>query len=166
VPRLVVVSLALLIAFWTAIVVITATTFALALRPGQQDDATLIATPVASPAPPFERPAAVPPSAQLIETETTLGDDTPSPGTPFAEQHIFYSLNCRNDLLTVATSQEIVYATLECGEYWLADDVIRAFLANPVRVRVVPGAEAQLTFESSTGLVARFVAETVWIEEI
>jgi hypothetical protein len=93
-----------------------------------------------------------------------LGDSSPAESVPFDQRDVFYALRCDDHLLTVATSKEVVYAQLDCGLYWLPDDVVHPFLAQPVRVRAAAGSPAQLSFESGSGQVGQFVADAVWID--
>jgi hypothetical protein len=173
------VIVAVLIIFWATMAAIVATTFALSNRPGEQARATTTASPtvtatatteVPAPTPTVgilpERPAELPVSAVLVTAPTVLGDDTPPPESGFDQQTIFFALRCDGDLLTVSTSRHVIYATLDCLQYWLPDDVVRPFLAQPVRVTVVPGEPVQLTFFSASGDIAAFVARAVWVQSL
>ena len=58
-----------------------------------------------------------------------------------------------------------MFATVECTDYWLPDDVVRPFLGTPVEVRVAMGTPVRLFIDSEQGGTLRFDADAVWIDE-
>jgi len=163
-PRLWFLTMAILFAFWSMVVVTVSVTAALTMRPGERDGQVAAPEPTAV-APP-ERPPAVPLDAAFITADIMLGDATPAAGTPAADQHIFYALFCDDDLLRVTTTQEIVYARVECGRYWIPDDVVRPFLGEPVRVTIAQGEVVLASFMTIAGGTMRFEAEGVWLRAL
>jgi hypothetical protein len=153
--------MAILVAFWSMVVVTVTVTAALAMRPGEHDGPA--AAPVAQPTVTPQRPADVPSTAVLVSGDLMLGDATPPAGTPVADQHFFYTLRCDDGVLTVTTTHEIVYATVECSQYWIPDDVVRPFLGEPVRVTVDQGDVVVASFMTIAGGTLRFDAGGVWL---
>ena len=161
--KLLPVILGVLFLYWTAVVVIAATTFALAVTGVGEDEASAVSrsptpgamtTPEATATP--ERPAEVPSSAALVTVDTTL---------PASGARMFFSLRCEDGLLGVSTTAETVFATVECTDYWLPDDVLRPFLGTPVEVRIAVGSPDLLFIDSEQGGTLRFEANAVWIDE-
>ncbi|MEX2225474.1 MAG: hypothetical protein WEB52_03370 [Dehalococcoidia bacterium] len=163
-PRLWVLTMAILFAFWSMVVVTVTVTAALTMRPGEHDAPAV--TPEATSVAPPRRPARVPLDANLVTTDLLLGDATPPAGTPVSEQHIFYTLRCDGDVLTVTTTREIVYARVECARYRISDDVVRPFLGEPVRVMVDQGDIVIASFMTIAGGTLRFDAEGVWLQTL
>ena len=161
-PRLWALAMAILFAFWAMIVVTVAVTAALTMRPGEQSER--VVAPAPTPVAPPQRPVEVPLSAAFVDGDLAVGDATPPLGAPVADQHLFYALRCDDDLLTVATTHEIVYATVACVRYWIPDDVVRPFLGEPVRVTVDHGGVVTVSFTTIAGGTMRFDAGGVWVE--
>jgi hypothetical protein len=163
VRKLLPVIFGVLFLYWTAVVVIASTTFALAVTGVGEDEAAAVsrtatpdatATPAATPTP--ERPAEVPSTAALVTNDTTL---------PASGARLFFSLRCEDSLLAVSTTTENIFATVDCTQYWLPDDVLRPFLGTPVEIRVARGTPTLLFVDSEAGGTLRFEADAVWIDE-
>jgi hypothetical protein len=161
--RLLPVIFGVLFLYWTVVVVIAATVFALAASGVGEDEAAAVSrsptpvatsTPAATPTP--ERPAEVPSTAMLVTEDTTL---------PASGARLFFSLRCEDGLLAVSTTAETVFATVDCTQYWLPDDVLRPFLGTPVEVRVAIDGTTRLFVDSDAGGTLRFDAGAVWIDE-
>jgi hypothetical protein len=156
--------MAILFAFWAMVVVTVSVTAALTMRPGEQEVRAVAPAPTEV-APP-QRPPGVPLSAAFVEGDLSLGDATPAAGTAVSEQHLFYALRCDDGLLTVATTHEVVYATVACVRYWIPDDVVRPFLGEPVRVIVDQSGIVTVSFTTIAGGTMRFEVEGVWLERL
>lgn len=163
-PRLWALTMAILVAFWSMVIVTVTVTAALAMRPGEHAGSAV--APGAQPTAPPERPAEVPTTAVSVTTNRMLGDATPPAGTPVGEQHLFYTLRCDDGVLTVTTTHVIVYATVECNRYWIPDDVVRPFLGEPVRVTVDQGDVVIASFMTIAGGTLRFEAGGVWLDAL
>lgn len=109
------------------------------------------------------RPSGVPDSAQLVRSDLAVGSPSAAQGGAAAGLHIFYSLRCANDLLTIATTHETVYAQLPCDRS-PPDGAVHPFLAKPVRLRIVAGNPSKLFVESDTGGTIEFTVPVVWID--
>lgn len=148
---------------WSTVAVAVAlAAFTLTLRGNLREQGTPAPTMVApTQTPRASRPAGVPAGARPVSTDTTLGDvSAHPPGAP----HIFYALSCHDHLLTVATTQETIYAATDCSKYWLPEDAVRPFLSQPVRVRISAGPPAVIVVDSIAAGAARFSADAVWLE--
>jgi hypothetical protein len=145
----------------TAAVIVAVAAFVLTVR-GDLEDQHAPAAQAEQPE--SVRPAAVPPSAQLVTTDVEFGQVSAAPSATPEAPHIFYTLSCSDHLLTVATTRETIYAELPCGQYWLSDDVVRPYLGEPVRVHVSMGPQLRLTIEVISRGPAQFVADRVWIQ--
>jgi hypothetical protein len=122
------------------------------------------ATP--SPAVPVQeqpRPAGVPDSAQPVLDDFSVGRTSAPQDEAAAGSHIFYSLTCADDLLTIATTHETVYAQLPCDRS-PPDAVVHPFFAKSVRLRIVRGNPLTLFVESDTGGTIAFTVPVVWID--
>ena len=147
------------------VVVATLATFTLTARDdllqSSEPTATHASTPQTGVRP---RPPGVPGAAQLVTDDTTFGDvSTPSPGVAMVP-HLFFWLTCDEHLLTIATTQETVYAELDCRRYWLVHEVVRPYQGQPVRVRISTGPPGVLAIEARTAGAARFEVDAVWIQ--
>ena len=161
-PKLLLVVFGVLFVYWAIVVVIAATTFALAVTGVGEDNAvtltptsTLAATASPQPTPTPERPADVPSSAELVTADIRL---------PAGDDRRFFSLRCEEDLLAVATTAETVFATVDCTDYWLSDDVLRPILGAPVEIRVAVNDPSRLFIDAGDRGVLRFDADAVWID--
>ncbi len=127
--RLHAVVMVVLALFWTTVVVIVIATFALTAwseRGGQQRSAAAASATVVNPDP---RPAAVPPSAQMVDHDFVLGD--------VADViYFFRDARCVDGLLTLSTTKAAVYAETACGSL-ITPDIARRLGGQPVRVRLV-----------------------------
>lgn len=156
--------MAIMFLFWSMVVVTVTVTAALTMRPGEQDGGAV--TPEPTRVAPPQRPADVPLSAGFVDGDLALGDATPPKGTAVAGQHLFYALICDDDLLTVTTTHETVYATVNCVRYWIPDDVVRPFLGEPTRITIDQGDVVIVSFMTIAGGTMRFEAEGVWLERL
>jgi hypothetical protein len=161
-PRLWGLTMAILFAFWATVAVIVSVTAALTMRPGESAGGAVTSPRPAVP----ERPAGVPASAMLVESDMQLGDATPPTGTPVRDQHLFYALRCDDGLLTVATTHEVVYAAVDCERYWIPDDVVRPFLGEPARVAVEHGDPVTALFMTIAGGTLQVEADSVWVRTL
>jgi len=150
--------------FWTAMVVVTAVTAALVMRPGERETAAPAPTPTALPSREPIRPRGVPATAAYVPGALTLGDATPPPGTPLDEQDIFYFLTCDGQLLSISTTREVVYARVDCLKYWLFYDVVAPFIGQPVEIDSRP-AEGTIAVTTARGGTARFTTDAVWLDQ-
>jgi hypothetical protein len=164
-PKLLLVVFGVLLLYWATVVVIAATTFALAVTGVGEDEAatrTAVATrsPQATPSPRATatpaRPADVPGTAVLVTEDVVL---------PESDERRFFSLRCEDGLLAVSTTAETVFATVDCTDYWVPDDVLRPFLGTRVEVRVAVNQPTRLFIDSEAGGTLRFDATAVWIDE-
>jgi hypothetical protein len=156
--------MAILFAFWAMVVVTVSVTAALTMRPGEHDVRAVVPEPTQVAL--QQRPVTVPLSAAFVDGDLALGDATPPAGTAVSEQHLFYALRCDDGLLTVATTHEVVYATVACVRYWIPDDVVRPFLGKPVRTTVDRDGIVTVSFRTLAGGTMRFEAEGVWLERL
>jgi hypothetical protein len=157
-----------LLVLWGAVsvVLVSATYVRVAHRDllGAEEDGapavTATATPMPTPAP--AKPPGVFEDAALVTESRAFGELSAVPGDDEPLRY-FYALTCRDGLLTVATTREVVFAEVECERYWLPDDVTRPFLKQPVRVRILPGTPGTLVVEALAAGAARLVTGDVWI---
>lgn len=105
----------------------------------------------------------MPDSAQPVLDDFSVGRTSAPQGEAAAGSHIFYSLRCTDDLLTIATTHETVYAQLACDRS-PPDAVVRPFFAKSVRLRIVRGNPLTLFLESDTGGTIEFTVPVVWID--
>ncbi len=149
----------------TVAVIVGVAASVLAMRDDIHDQpapAVQAATPTRQPEP--ARPSAVPSSAQLVTSDVEFGQVSGAPGVTPEAPHIFYALSCRDNLLTVATTRETIYAELPCGQYQLSDDVVRPYLGEPVRILVTTKPRTTLIIQVISPSAAQFVADSVWIQ--
>jgi hypothetical protein len=141
-------------------VVIVAVTFALNARPsgGEAEPPVPSPTPLTAPSP----PAGVPASAMPVLAPYDAG--TTAVIAPERLRRLFFRLECRDDLLVVATTRETIYATLDCSDYGVNFDAWEPLLAQPVHVRVEPGEPYRLSVEAASA-AAYFEADAAWIAE-
>ena len=109
-------------------------------------------------------PAAVPEAAELVDENIEFGQDAAAPDAPEDAAHLFYAMTCVDDVLTITTTKETVYAELPCDRA-LPPEIAGRFAYVPVRLRVVTAAPAKLYIESETAGSAEFTVGRVWIEE-
>lgn len=122
--------------------------------------ASLTPTPTAAPVPTPTPTFAVPSGAVEITTDATWPATETIGGRP-AERR-FYSLRCDVDRLAVSTTRDTFVAEVDCGKYWLADDVVRPFLAKRVVVRFTTAPSRTLAFDAEGAGVMRFSVTRVW----
>lgn len=146
---------------WSTVAVVVATAaFTLTMRSSQRERDAPPTAVAATQTPETSRPRDVPASARPVVADTTFGATSAGSGAP----HIFYALSCHDHLLIIATTQETIYAELDCSEYRLPEDAVRPFLSQPVRVRVNPGPPAVIVVDSIAAGTARFSVGAVWLE--
>lgn len=144
-----------------AVVVVIATFTLVAKRDILDEPEASAPTVVATQTPEPSRPTGVPDDATLITEDTVLGST--SPGTASEPAHIFYWLTCDDELLTISTTQETVYAEVDCVQYWLVHEVIRPYQGQPVRIDIGTGPSATLVLDAAAAGPARFDVGNVWI---
>ncbi len=108
-------------------------------------------------------PTAVPRGAELIEENIELGQDAAAPDAPADSAHLFYAMTCVDDVVTITTTKETVYAELPCDRS-LPPEIVGRFAYVPVRIRIVTKEPAKLYLESSTAGSVEFTVGRVWIE--
>jgi hypothetical protein len=149
--------MAVLTLFWSAVVIIVVATFALTAwgdRGGGETSAapsgqhTSIPSPAEAP-----RPAGVPSSARMVESDLVLGDVS-----DFI--YFFRDSRCAGNLLTVSTTKAIVYTETPCANGITPEDVKR-LVGQPVRIRLVSrGLFIEALFVNSF----HFDVGRVWVE--
>ncbi len=148
---------------WGAVAVVAViATFTLVARRDILDEPesrapTVVATQTAEPS----RPTGVPDDASLITEDTVIGST--SPGTASEPAHIFYWLTCDDQLLTISTTQETVYAEVDCVQYWLVHEVIRPYQGQPVKIEITTGPQGTLELDATNAGPARFDVDAVWV---
>jgi hypothetical protein len=151
---------------WSAVaVVIAIAAFTLTTRHNLRHDGASTAT-IMTPTPTAERarPRGVPADARLVSSDTTLGDTSAPAPNSANPPHLFFWLTCDDHLLTIATTQETIYAELDCSQYWLVHEVVRPYQGQPVRVRISVGPSEVLVVEATTAGAARFNVDAVWLK--
>jgi hypothetical protein len=113
-------------------------------------------------APPAGTPPAGVPTAAVPAGEQEFGDIEPTPADA-EEVRLYESLSCNEDIMTIVTSQETVYALIPCDRS-LPADVAGRFAGVPVRIRVTPDRPPhKLYLESASQGTAEFTVDGVWI---
>ena len=110
------------------------------------------------------RPASVPGSADLVKESVEFGAPSAAAGAPREEQVLFTTTSCADDVLVVETTKQTVYAELPCDRA-VPQSAAERFAGQPVRIRVVPGAQNKLYVESSAGGTLEFTPGHVWVDE-
>lgn len=108
-------------------------------------------------------PTAVPRGAELIDENIELGQDAAAPDAPADSAHLFYAMTCVDDVVTITTTKETVYAELPCDRS-LPPEIVGRFAYVPVRIRIVTKEPAKLYLESDTAGSVEFTVGRVWIE--
>jgi hypothetical protein len=152
-----------LFAFWAAMAVCVAAIVIVAVGDGRGSKATAAAstapavtpaptaTPVSSPTP-EPRPSAVPSSAQPLDSAYDSGEP---------QQHLLFHIGCADGILTVATTDEQVYAETDCPAE-IQRVFVEPFLGDPVRITVAEGGIDIVTID---GERLTFPIGRVWIEQ-
>ncbi|MGH7489754.1 MAG: hypothetical protein ACREMY_29745, partial [bacterium] len=106
-------------------------------------------------------PASLPPDARVVSQTTTLGRLTRlAGGTPQpVDLRSLVAASCQNDLMTIQTSRERIYAALPCDRF-LDDQAKQQFLGQDaaitlevsadryrVLIETMPGAQAEFTVD-------------------
>jgi hypothetical protein len=112
----------------------------------------------------FAKPEAVPDSADTVREPRTLGVAAPPAVTPLGLQHVFRSLSCAGDVLTVVTSRETLYADLSCSRYGLLDATAVPMRNLPVHIRIEPGTPALLLVETADAGRIELPVGRVWMD--
>ena len=102
------------------------------------------------------RPAAVPATADQARGEVQLGAGSGGDAETLA------SMSCADGLLTVRTSQHVIYAELPCDRA-LPDANVKPFIGKPIHVRSVPTNPAKLYLDSSGAGSVEFTVGRVWV---
>jgi hypothetical protein len=120
------------------------------------------------------RPGSVPTQAGLVDGEFSFGTADADAVDP-PDERLLSGLGCAENLLSLVTTREAVYAELPCDRFVDASVVAR-FQGTRVRVTVcVPDSdcararqsedEGKLLVESPTGGSIEFTTGHIWIEE-
>lgn len=158
------VVMALLVTFWTAVVVIVLVTFSLRAwddrgRPPAavaaiQPPATATVAPLATAAATSDtRPDRVPASAQVVRSDLVLGDVG-----DFI--YFFRDSNCVDRVLTIVMTKATVYAETPCDSD-IPAATVRKLVGQPVRVRLV---SSRLFLEALFIGSFQFDVQRVWVE--
>jgi hypothetical protein len=148
--------MAMLILFWSAVVVIVVTTFALTAwsdRGSSQPGTSAGAERTATPSPEASRPTGVPASAQMVESDVVLGDISDA-------IYFFRDSQCLGSLLIVSTTKALIYAETPCANRISPEDV-RRLIGQPVRIRLV---SQRLFIEALFVNSYQFDVERVWVD--
>ena len=105
---------------------------------------------------PRARPAAVPAKADQARAEVELGAASGGDAETLA------SMTCADGLLTIKTSQHVIYAELSCDRA-LPDANVKPFVGQPIHVRSVPSNPAKLYLDSSAAGSVEFTVGRVWV---
>ena len=107
------------------------------------------------------QPSVVPAAADLIESETTIGDLTAG-----GEERRLSNFSCADDLVTVATTVETIYAELPCDRF-ITPEQAEQFRDVALRISVRPDAEglSKLIMQSDTQYSIEFTIGHAWIDE-
>ena len=106
---------------------------------------------------PRTRPAAVPTTATQARAQLELGAGS---GGDSAET--LSSMSCAGGVLTIKTSQHVIYAELPCDRA-LPEGNVKPFVGKPIHVRSVPSAPAKLYLDSSGAGSVEFTVGRVWV---
>ena len=151
------VAFGVLFVFWVAIAVCVAAIAIDSAWDARDDGAAAAAptatvaaepTPVATPEP---RPPGVPMTAAPVDGEFDTGEP---------QVHLFFNLACADGLLTVVTTDELVFAETACPTA-IEPVFLEPFLTDPVRIAVANG---QLDIVSVEGERLTFPIGRAWIE--
>ena len=105
----------------------------------------------------------MPGTARIVGEERALGSAASTPeGSD--EPHLYFAMSCADDVLTIATSRETVYAELPCDRA-LPGEAAARFQGLPVLIRIVPSEPGKLYLDSATAGSAEFTVGRVWLEE-
>ncbi len=110
------------------------------------------------------RPASVPGSADLVKDNVEFGAASVASSTPRDQQVLFSSASCANDVLVLTTTKQTVFAELPCDRA-VPESAASRFVDQPVKIRIVPGAQNKLYVESSAGGTLEFTPGHVWVDE-
>jgi hypothetical protein len=102
------------------------------------------------------RPAAVPTAAEQARAQLEVGADSGG------DAETLSSMSCADDLLTIKTSQHVIYAELPCDRA-LPDANVKPFVGQPVHLRAVPSNPAKLYLDSSAAGSVEFTVGRVWV---
>ena len=115
---------------------------------------------------PQPKPTDVPPAATPIVETSILGKIVPqADATPqVAELRALNDASCENDLLTIHTSEETIFAKLSCDLF--ANDRFDPYFAGK-QAALVLGVEAdrfRIVIDTIDGAHAEFTPEGIWVQ--
>ncbi|MDP9238824.1 MAG: hypothetical protein M3P30_15730 [Chloroflexota bacterium] len=149
--------MAVLILFWSAVVIIVVATFSLTAwgdRGGPERSAAPAREQTATPSPTeVPRPSGVPSSAQMVDNDVVLGDVSDA-------IYFFRDSQCAGDLLIVSTTKAVIYAETPCANI-ITPEYVRRLVGQPVRVRLVA---RRLFVEALFVNSFQFDVERVWVD--
>ena len=106
------------------------------------------------------RPLGVPTDARLVTRDLVLGEATGGSPTAGSAQ-LFFTLGCRDDILTVVTTSGAVFAQVPCDRV-PPDDAVTPFRGKPVRIRLSVSASSKLRIESTAAGSIEFTVKRAW----
>lgn len=149
--RLYTVAIAVLVLFWSTVVVIVVVTFALtAWSDRAPADQRAVSPPAMTET---ARPPGVPAAAQIVERDLVLGDVA-----DFI--YFFANADCAGSIETITTTKAIVYAETSCAAA-IPQGASRRLLGQPVRIRIVGG---KVLLEALFVGVFQIDASRIWVE--
>lgn len=119
-----------------------------------------------TPVTPVPQPAGVPDTAAPLVSTAQLGRINRRAGEvpePIATRDL-NDASCQDGLLTIETSSETIYASLDCGSFW--DEPTAAnFLGQPAAITLeASGTRFRVLIETLDGAQAEFTVGGVWLQ--
>lgn len=112
------------------------------------------------------RPQSVPAEATEVTQEQSLGRIERQANEPpdLADIRVLEGAGCQDDVMTLSTDQEDIYAALPCDRFW-NEETVQAFSGQEVAIRLtVDATRFQIFIETVAGGQAEFTLGGVWLE--
>ncbi len=128
--------------------------------PSEENDGT--SSPVSS----VKRPDSVPAAAAEVRETATLGAIVRSAGEePRGESiRLLDDASCADDVMTLVTALETIYAALPCDRFWEAEQQAIFVGKQVALVLEVTSARFRILVETLAGAQAEFAPDGVWVE--
>jgi hypothetical protein len=111
------------------------------------------------------RPESVPAEAEEVTEEQALGEieRQADSGPELTDIRLLQTAACQNDVMTLSTDQEDIYAALPCDRFW-NDETVEAFSRQEVAIRLtVDATRFQIFIETVAGGQAEFTVGGIWL---
>ena len=112
------------------------------------------------------RPAAVPATAEVVPSDTTLGQIVRRANAAPETEDIrrLVTAACQEDVMVLRTSKETIYADLPCNNFG-NDEATRSFVGEEIAVTLtIDNVRFQIFIETLPGAQAEFTVGGVWLD--